>query len=229
VRDRELQFLAGQRFRLRDPRNRNADGAARDDPAGRAADRRRGPAPRPLDLAAGVETLDRLVEVAHEAGSPELAVGEHLEAGGLLPRECLEDRGVLDVLQRLGCDRAIAARVEHSLWAQQAADVIGTKWGLHGGGILSGPEPILVRLSARAHEPGRRPVSRGGDAHLEAGAAKCACHVIQPVWRRCQMVILDRCLADPANRTALHEIAHDAVLRAFDVDLEKVDRRGDPI
>jgi hypothetical protein len=62
----------------------------------------------------------------------ELAVGRALEPDVLLHADDLADAFVLDPSQLVSADPTcfeVVARLEESLWAQQAADVIGAERG----------------------------------------------------------------------------------------------------
>ena len=71
-----------------------------------------------------VETIDGLVEVAHEAVAA-LAIGQDAEAKRVLPLEELQNLGVFNLAQRGRRDAWIRARVENRAWPQEAADVVG--------------------------------------------------------------------------------------------------------
>src|SRR5207237_690038 len=73
-----------------------------------------------------LEAFLGLVEVAHESGAPQLAVGEDPEAGILLPLQHREDATILDRRELRGRRRAVDASVEQFARPQQAADVIRT-------------------------------------------------------------------------------------------------------
>jgi hypothetical protein len=66
-----------------------------------------------------------------EEGTPELAIGDALQAHLFLLSGHLGDALILDRAQRLGLDLPPVAprpRLEQPLRAQEAADVVGAKW-----------------------------------------------------------------------------------------------------
>ena len=72
-----------------------------------------------------VETVDGVVEVAHEAVAAQLAIGQDAEAKRALPLEELQNFGVFDLAQRSRRDAWIRARIENRAWPKEAADVVG--------------------------------------------------------------------------------------------------------
>src|SRR5262249_23196790 len=155
----EVDFVPGQPPRLPQPGDDRAAGRA--DAFG--DHRRRGGAlPGAVDLELAVEPFDRLVEVAHEAGAAQLAVGEDREAGVLLPLQDVEDTAIFDHPQLVGRDGRIPARVEQLLRPQQAADVICAvlRWHVASSLETTGSCQPIGRL-LRNHEDTKKNEERG--------------------------------------------------------------------
>ena len=77
-----------------------------------------------------VESLERVDQVSVERIAAELAVGDDVEAGGLLQRDGLGDRAILDRLELRVGERAGGAsllRVEQVGGPQQAADDVASE------------------------------------------------------------------------------------------------------
>ena len=117
----EIDFVFGEALGLpefRDDRAARRADASGDPHAGWSA------FPRAVHFVVVVQTLHRLVEIAHEAGAPQLAVGEDLETDRLLAIQHVEDAAILDRRELLVRERRILARLEQLDRSQQAADMI---------------------------------------------------------------------------------------------------------
>ena len=134
----------------------------RDTHAGRRA------LPRPIQVVLAIETLDRLVEVAHEAGAAQLAVGKDLEPGPLLTIEDVEDVPILDAGQLVMRDIRVLARLEQFRRPQQTANLVRAIDGSHAVtfNVRLGPTPRLGRTRG-----GDSPVRRGLATRSEYGRA----------------------------------------------------------
>ena len=124
----EVDFVLRQPLRLPQPGHH---GAARRADALRHTDAGRRALPRPIQVVLGIETLDRLVEVAHEAGAAQLAVGKDLEPGPLLTIEDVEDVPILDASQLVMRDIRVLARLEQFRRPQQTANLVRAIDGSH--------------------------------------------------------------------------------------------------
>src|SRR5439155_16407970 len=147
----------------------------RDDGTARRADARgrgnagRGALPGPGDLILLIETVDRFVEIAHEAGAAQLAIGEDLEAVLFLACQDIKDVRVLDGLE-LFARESVVARVEQRPRAQQAADVVGTIGKCH-----SGPQITADTLSGTICRPTRGGKYSGSRTGSFPGKGSCPC------------------------------------------------------
>src|SRR5262249_23646195 len=119
----EIDFVLRETPGLPDLRDHGAAGRA--DAAG-GGDTGRGPLPHPIELVFGTEPFDRFVEVAHESGAAQLAVGEDLEAGILLALQDVENVPIFNRGELVAGDARIAASRQQLLRPQQAADVVRT-------------------------------------------------------------------------------------------------------
>src|SRR4029079_13308797 len=105
VRSKELDFVPGESPRLANPGDDGASGRADTAGDGDAGTRA---LPGAIDFVLAIEAVDRLVEVAHEPGAAQFAVGEDLEAGILLPFQDFEDATIINCPELRLRPRAVA-------------------------------------------------------------------------------------------------------------------------